>query len=109
MNARLFYGGSIQPSPTIAQAIFSSYDILETRCGRCGLCTGIPLDTIRAHSKTEIWKLEESEALRCEPCSDSKGWKQRLQIVCLRPGKPLHDPDKPAPIAGQAKRDRQDR
>ena len=66
MNARLFYGGSIQPSPTIAQAIFSGYDILETRCGRrCGLCIGIPLDTIRAHSKTEIWNCEiGSAALR---------------------------------------------
>lgn len=109
MNARLFYGGSIQPSPTIAQALFCSYDILETRCGRCGNRVGVPLASIRAHAKTEIWKLEESGSLRCEPCSESKGWKQRVQIVGLRPSQPLDEPDTPTPVAGRAKIDRQDR
>jgi hypothetical protein len=99
MNARLFYGGSIQPSPTIAQALFCGYDILETRCNRCGASTAVPLDTIRTAAKTEIWRLEESAALRCEPCSESKGWKQRLQIVCVRPALPLDGPDHPAPTA----------
>jgi hypothetical protein len=99
MNARLFYGGSIQPSPTIAQALFCGYDVLETRCNRCGARAAVPLDTVRTPAKTEIWKLEESAALRCEPCSENKGWKQRLQIICLRPNQPLDDPGNPAPKA----------
>src|ERR1700676_453076 len=57
------FGGSAQPSPTIAQCLNGGYGWLEVECHRCKTRASIPLDAIRRPRDTPIWKLEA--ALKC--------------------------------------------
>ena len=60
------YGGSAQPSPTIAQCLNGGYGWLEVECNRCKTRASLPLDAIRRPRDTPIWKLEA--ALKCRSC-----------------------------------------
>src|SRR6202049_2051681 len=57
------FGGSAQPSPTIAQCLNGGDGWLEVECHRCKTRASIPLDAIRRPRDTPIWKLEA--ALKC--------------------------------------------
>ena len=60
------YGGSAQPSPTIAQCLRDGLGWLEVECDRCKTRASLPLDAIPRPRDTPIWKLEAS--LKCRSC-----------------------------------------
>lgn len=83
-NARLWAeGGSVQPSPSIAQAINGGYGWLRVRCSRCGAISGVDLAKVRRPPETPIWRLEG--ALDCTNCRRSR-WRPQAVIVRLAEG-----------------------
>ncbi len=83
-NARLWAeGGSVQPSPSIAQAVNGGYGWLRVRCSRCGSISGVSLSKVRRPPETPIWQLEG--ALDCINCRRSR-WRPRAVIVRLTTG-----------------------
>jgi hypothetical protein len=60
------FGGPAQPSPTIEQCLNGGYGWLEVMCKRCETRVNLPIDAIRRHRDTSIWKLEP--ALKCRSC-----------------------------------------
>src|SRR5213079_375593 len=64
------FGGSAQPSPTIAQCLNGGYGWMEIECRRCKTRASIPLDAIRRPRETPIWKLEAS--LKCRSCKKGR-------------------------------------
>jgi len=51
------YGGTAQPSPTLAQCLNGGLGWLEVECNRCKTRASLPLDAIRRPRDTPIWKL----------------------------------------------------
>jgi hypothetical protein len=60
------FGGSSQPSPTIAQCLDGGYGWLQVNCRRRQTEASIPLEHVRRPRDTPIWKLEA--ALKCRSC-----------------------------------------
>ena len=60
------YGGSAQPSATIAQWLNGGYGWLEVKCHRYETKASIPLNAIRRRRNNPISKLEAS--LKCRSC-----------------------------------------
>lgn len=85
-NARLFYGGSVQPSPTIADAIDGGFDRLEAGCHQCNRINTVDLALLRRRPETCVWKLEAS--LVCEHCRDETGRRTQAYIIGLAETKP---------------------
>jgi phage FluMu protein Com len=88
-NIRMIgYGGPVQPSPTIEQAVSAGFNFLEVKCRRCSTHSLIDLSAvndIRRRPETPIWKLEAS--LRCRHCTEAarnRTWKPAANIVRLR-------------------------
>jgi hypothetical protein len=94
-NLRMIgFGGPVEPSPTVAQAIAAGYVHLEILCARCGthalLHLGAVADT-RRQPDTPIWRLQG--LLRCRNCSYERRlppprgltrWKPPAALVRLR-------------------------
>jgi hypothetical protein len=78
-NARLFYGGSAQPSPTIADAIDSGFGRLEAGCHQCNRLNTVELALLRRRPEIALWKLEAS--LVCEHCRAETGKRAQAYIV----------------------------
>jgi hypothetical protein len=80
------YGGPVQPSPTIAEAISGGFYFLEVKCRRCSTHSIIDLSAVnevRRKPETPIWKLEAS--LRCRHCAEAlRGRRPAANIVRLR-------------------------
>src|SRR6202030_177505 len=74
------FGGSAQPSPTIAQCLNGGYGWLEIECHRCKTRASIALDAIRRPRDTPIWKLEA--ALKCRSCKKGR-YAPPFQIIKL--------------------------
>ena len=66
-NARLFYGGSLQPSPTIADAIDAGFGRLEAGCHQCNQLATVDLSLLRRRPETELWKLRGIAGVRALP------------------------------------------
>ena len=80
--------------PTIAKALNAGFDLLEVKCNRCRRASLVPLRSVRRSPATPIWKLEEQ--LRCEPCSDKLGRRQRAHILGLTFIRPDPEPNRAA-------------
>lgn len=80
------FGGPVQPSPTISDAIAGGFYYLEVKCRRCATHSIIDLSAVnqvRRKPDTPIWKLEAS--LRCRHCSEAlRGRRPAANIVRLR-------------------------
>jgi hypothetical protein len=80
------YGGPVQPSPTIGEAISGGFYFLEVKCRRChghSLVDLTAVNEIRRKPETAIWRLEAS--LRCRHCSEAlHGRRPAANIVRLR-------------------------
>jgi hypothetical protein len=96
-NARLFYGGSIQPSPTIADAMDAGFGRVEAGCHRCNRINTVELALLRRRAETEVWKLEAS--LICEHCRGESGQRAQAYIIGLAETKS----DEPIPPSPQAR------
>ncbi|WLA64926.1 hypothetical protein [Bradyrhizobium diazoefficiens] len=87
----LGYGGPVQPSPSIAEAISGGFYYLEVKCRRCSTHSIIDLtavNQVRRKPDTAIWKLEAS--LRCRHCSEAlRGRRPSANLVRLRKEKTL--------------------
>jgi phage FluMu protein Com len=85
------FGGPVQPSPTISEAISGGFYFLEVKCRRCSTHSIIDLtavNEVRRKPETPIWKLEAS--LRCRHCSETlRGRRPAANIVRLRKEKTL--------------------
>lgn len=92
-NAAAFSGESIQPSPTVQQALNAGFNMLEIRCGRCWRQKAVDLSTIRCLRETALWILEAR--FSCHACAAKTGWRSQAFIVGLRPGAPP-EPEPPA-------------
>src|SRR5207244_1115533 len=64
------YGGPAQPSPTIGQCLNGGLGGTEVECKRSKPRASLPLDAIRRHRATPIWKLEAS--LKCRSCRNGR-------------------------------------
>jgi phage FluMu protein Com len=80
------FGGPVQPSPTIADAIAGGFYYLEVKCRRCSTHSIVDLtavNQVRRKPDTPIWKLEAS--LRCRHCSEAlRGRRAAANIARLR-------------------------
>ena len=74
------FGGSAQPSPTIAQCLNGGYGWMEIECNRCKTRASILLHAIRRPRTTPIWKLEGS--FRCRSCG-TPAYKPRVHMIML--------------------------
>lgn len=81
-HAAAFSGQSLQPSPTIEQALNAGFGILEVRCSRCNRDQGVELSTMDCLPTVELWKLEAS--FNCRRCRRETGWRSQAHIVGLR-------------------------
>jgi hypothetical protein len=78
------YGGPVQPSPTMGEALNAGYRYLEVKCAGCECHNTVDLMIIRRPKETPIWQLERR--MRCVPCSEMRGYPyKRGNIVRLRP------------------------
>lgn len=95
-NAKLFYGGSAQPSPTIADAIDGGFCRLEAGCHQCNQLATVDMAQLKRRPETPLWKLEAS--LVCEHCRMATGRRTQAYIV----GVAETTPPEPAPTAPSA-------
>lgn len=58
--------GSVQPSPTIGQAVNSGFRYLRVSCSGCRQMGHIDLEKVRRPAETPVWHLEG--ALACNTC-----------------------------------------
>jgi len=78
-NARLFYGGSAQPSPTVADALFAAFGRREAGCHQGKQLSMIDLSRLRRRPQAELWKFGAS--LVCEDCRTETGRRTQAHIV----------------------------
>lgn len=77
------YGGPVQPSPLLGDALNAGYRYLEVKCDGCNTHSAVDLTIIRRPKETPIWQLERR--MRCKPCSEQRGYAyKRGHLVRLR-------------------------
>jgi hypothetical protein len=96
-NVRQFIGGPAEPSPSIADAIAASRELLEVRCRRCAHASLVDLTELVWPRKNPVHTL--ARVLRCAACRDGRG-KPAPDLVALRE----RNPPKDAPPARRAAR-----
>ena len=79
----LAFQGSVQPSPTLGDALNAGYIYLEVRCLGCDTHQTVALDIVRRPKTTPIHELERY--MRCKDCSEVRGCPyKRSHLVALR-------------------------
>ncbi|MGE9010478.1 hypothetical protein ACO2JO_17970 [Leptospira interrogans] len=77
------YGGPVQPSPSLGDALNAGYRYLEVKCDGCNTHSAVDLTIIRRPKETPIGQLERR--MRCKPCSEQRGYSyKRGHLVRLR-------------------------
>jgi hypothetical protein len=94
-HAAAFSGQSLQPSPTIAQALGCGFGTIDVRCSRCDHQSSVSIAALDRVPDTPLWTLEAS--FNCRRCRERTGWRAQAYIVGLRPSE--SDQPDPSPAA----------